>query len=153
MLEIGEFGKSPTGPTLVFGFSLIHTTPSRARYDPPHPLRRRRALDLRANKQMRGPCQQLPDPHECRAQERAGTRPCPRPCRWRKKTIKRDRKNGYEETKMSEERIVAALKKMDERISVSSFSGSGFSPSPSGFAFSFSNFWRIFSPSSTTRLR
>ncbi|GAA5964101.1 hypothetical protein JCM8115_005340 [Rhodotorula mucilaginosa] len=35
-----------------------------------------------------------------------------------KKTIKRDRKNGYEETKMSEERIVAALKKMDERIQV-----------------------------------
>ncbi|KWU42448.1 hypothetical protein RHOSPDRAFT_21228 [Rhodotorula sp. JG-1b] len=34
------------------------------------------------------------------------------------KTIKRDRKNGYEETKMSEERIVAALKKMDERIQV-----------------------------------
>ncbi|KWU43960.1 hypothetical protein RHOSPDRAFT_34389 [Rhodotorula sp. JG-1b] len=34
------------------------------------------------------------------------------------KTIKRDRKNGYEETKMSEERIVAALKKMVERIQV-----------------------------------
>lgn len=34
------------------------------------------------------------------------------------KTIKRDRKNGYEETKMSEERIVAALKKTDERIQV-----------------------------------
>lgn len=34
------------------------------------------------------------------------------------KTIKRDRKNGYEETKLSEERIVTALKKMDERIQV-----------------------------------
>ncbi|GAA5863944.1 hypothetical protein JCM3774_004426 [Rhodotorula dairenensis] len=34
------------------------------------------------------------------------------------KTIKRERKNKYEETKMSEEKIVAALRKMDERIQV-----------------------------------
>ncbi|GAA5987945.1 hypothetical protein JCM10908_007280 [Rhodotorula pacifica] len=34
------------------------------------------------------------------------------------KSIKRERKNGYEETKLSEERIVQALQKIDERIQV-----------------------------------
>lgn len=34
------------------------------------------------------------------------------------KQIKRDRKSGYEETKLSEDRIVNNLQKLDERIQV-----------------------------------